>query len=208
MEPPASEALTTLHVRRAVDGTSESLEWVVERLSPLLLALASYRLPPSLRRACDPQDLVNETWMVALPRLADLQPREGRLTPVLLKFLTSTLLLRLNNLIRKQVRRARRKPGDTSSTDKVDTTPSELADHTRGVVTRVVHREIEGRVLHTLDQLPETDREVILLRGIEQQDNRTVATLLGLEPAAVSMRYHRALERLRGQLPGSVFEEL
>ena len=47
-----------------------------------------------------------------------------------------------------------------------------------------------------------------MLRGIEQQSNTTVALLLDLTPAGVSMRYARALERLRARLPGSVFDEL
>ena len=71
-------ALTSLHVRRAADGDSESLGWVVARLSPLLLAQADYRLGPVLRSLYDPEDLVNDTWIVALPRLPELPARDGR----------------------------------------------------------------------------------------------------------------------------------
>jgi DNA-directed RNA polymerase specialized sigma24 family protein len=48
----------------------------------------------------------------------------------------------------------------------------------------------------------------LLLRGIEQQSHQTVALLLDLTPQAVSMRFTRALDRLREQLPGSIFDEL
>ena len=50
-----------------------------------------------------------------------------------------------------------------------------------------------------LEELDEKDREVLLLRGIEQQSNNTTATILGLTPSAATMRYKRALERLRKQ---------
>lgn len=206
MHDPEGDALTSLHVRRAVGGASESLGWVVERLSPLLLALATYRLGPSLRATVDPQDLVNETWLVALPRLGDLQPQQGRITPVLLKFLTSTLLFQLSNLVRKHVRRQRL--GAIATPDSGAATPSQLPAETCGVVTRAVQQELRGQVMACLDELSPQDREVILLRGVEQQDNQTVATLLGIEPPAVSMRYTRALRRLRERLPASVFEEL
>ena len=59
-----------------------------------------------------------------------------------------------------------------------------------------------------LDQLREIDREVIILRGIEQLPSRTVGTMLGLTPEAVAMRYLRALRSLQARLPGSVFDEL
>lgn len=52
------------------------------------------------------------------------------------------------------------------------------------------------------------DREILVLRGIEQYRNQTVAKQLGLSPQAVAMRFSRALDRLRERLPGSVFEEL
>jgi RNA polymerase sigma factor (sigma-70 family) len=206
MQDPEGDALTSLHVRRAVAGTPASLEWVVERLSPLLLAHASYRLGPALRASVDPQDLVNETWLVALPRLGDLEPQQGRVTPVLLKFLTSTLLFQISNLVRKHVRRQRL--GAAAPDLPTAPTPSELPAETCGVVTRAVQRELHGQVLACLEELSPQDREVILLRGVEQQDNQTVATLLGLEPPAVSMRYTRALRRLREKLPASIFDEL
>lgn len=206
MHDPEGDALTSLHVRRAVAGTPASLEWVVERLSPLLLAHAAYRLGPALRASVDPQDLVNETWLVALPRLGDLEPQQGRITPVLLKFLTSTLLFQVSNLVRKHVRRQRL--GAAAPDLPAAATPSELPAETCGVVTRAVQRELHGQVLACLEELSPQDREVILLRGVEQQDNQTVATLLGLEPPAVSMRYTRALRRLREKLPASIFDEL
>ena len=94
------EALTSLHVRRAADGDGGSLSWVVSRLSPLLLAQATYRLGSRLRALYEPEDLVNETWAVTLPKLAELPARDGRLTPVLLRFLSTTLLHRIQSLVR------------------------------------------------------------------------------------------------------------
>jgi DNA-directed RNA polymerase specialized sigma24 family protein len=57
-------------------------------------------------------------------------------------------------------------------------------------------------------ELEPKDREILLLRGVEQQPTGTVAMLLGLTPQAVSMRHKRALDNLRSRLPGSVFDEI
>lgn len=51
-------------------------------------------------------------------------------------------------------------------------------------------------------------REVLVLRGIEQEPTRTVAVILEITPAAVDQRYSRALKRLRELMPDSVFAEL
>ena len=193
---------TSLHVQRAVDGNSESLGWLVARLSPLLVAQVSYHLGPQLRRLYEPEDLVNEAWLVLLPKLGTLRPRDGRLTPVVLRFLTTTLLHKLNNLLRAQ---ARTEPVEAPGTDWGE---EARADPRSGVVTQAVRAELRGTVSSCIEQLDERDREIIVLRGIEQQDTQTVAVVLGLTPKAVSVRYLRALRRLRQQLPGSVFEEL
>src|ERR1043165_8223664 len=93
---PPSSAMTSFHVRRAIDGDGTSLSWTITHLTPLLEAQASYRTGSILRRFIDPSDVVAEVWMIALPRLRDLRPRDGRYAPVLMKFLSSALLRRIN----------------------------------------------------------------------------------------------------------------
>jgi len=207
---PEPSAPTTQHVRRALGGHAESVDWIVARFSPLLLAQASYRLPREVRAWCEPEDLVNETWIVALPRLDRIACRDGRFTPTLVRYLSSTLLHLANNIARKHIRREAGRRASPPGHDEVTTgDPNDrLAADQVGVVTRAVHRERRSRVMACLEELAPKDREVILLRGIEQQSSQVVALLLGLTPEAVAMRYSRALKRLRERLPSSVFHEL
>jgi RNA polymerase sigma-70 factor, ECF subfamily len=51
-----------------------------------------------------------------------------------------------------------------------------------------------------LDRLDPIDREVLALRHFEELSNNEVAALLGIQKAAASKRYVRALERLKGAL--------
>jgi RNA polymerase sigma factor (sigma-70 family) len=205
-EPEPVAELTTLHVRRARQGDSESLAWVVHRLAPLLLAQATWRLGPRLRRLYEPADLVNDAWLVTLDRLRDLPERDGRYTPVLLRFLSTTLLHRINNLVRKHIRGGVEEERAVAAPA---TAPiEEIPAATRGAVTRAMQDEVRGIVRSCLDELEDRDREILILRGVEQHPNQTVALLLGLTPQGATMRYQRALARLRERLPGSVFEEL
>jgi RNA polymerase sigma factor (sigma-70 family) len=207
-DPVEQRDLTSIHVRRAEAGDRASLEWVIERFTPALIAQARFRLRPALRALYDPEDVVADVWAVALPRLQDLVPQKGRLTPVLMKFLSTTLLNRLNDLARKQISRARAHPGAGLPALRDLEPLSRLPDETSGVVTRAAQSEAREKLAEALNQLEEKDREIIILRGIEQNANSTVAVLLDLAPNAVSMRYTRALERLRALLPGSFFDDL
>ena len=57
-------------------------------------------------------------------------------------------------------------------------------------------------------ELPERDREILILRSIEQVSVRAAASLLGLSENALSVHHHHALRRLRERLPDSIFSDL
>jgi len=54
-----------------------------------------------------------------------------------------------------------------------------------------------------LNQLPDADRQVLLLRFFEQNTMRDVGAALGVSEDAAKMRVSRAVDRLRGQLGGA-----
>lgn len=189
-----------MQVRRASGGDPSATSWLVERLSPLLVAQAAWRLGPKLRRHYDPEDLVADAWLRLLPRLSELVPKEGRATPVILKFLATSVVNRVTFLVKKHLRRE-------ELMDELLAVGS-LSEDPTGVVSQAVRNE-ERRIISTaILGLPEIDQQILILRGIEQRDAATVAELLGLQTSAASMRYQRALERLRQELPGSCVEEL
>jgi RNA polymerase sigma factor (sigma-70 family) len=203
-EPPL-DTPTSVHVRRARQGDKASLSWVIERFSPLLLAAARYHMRDSLSRVADPEDVLGEVWLSTLPRLADLDEREGRLTPVLLKFLTSTLRNKVYNLLKKQAwGKSRRRQLEGSAAEGV---LSALPAESTNVLARLVRGEVEDAVLRSLERLSPGDRELIILRGIEQRSYKEIAALQRVDDTGLRMRYRRALEKLRQELPGSVYGE-
>ena len=70
-------------------------------------------------------------------------------------------------------------------------------------VVEALRRELQRRLDAAVAALPEADREIILLRHGEQLSNQETAAALGVAEAAASMRYLRAVRRLRtALLPG------
>lgn len=125
------------------------------------------------------------------------------------KFLSTTLLHKVNNLLRKQIRRGTSAGGDRIQG--ASSTPGPLASlpaQTRGVLTRTIHAESHGTVLRAIQELANADREVVALRAIEQHSNQETAELLGPTPNAISLRYNRALKTLASALPDSAFRDL
>jgi RNA polymerase sigma factor (sigma-70 family) len=208
--PP--EDLTTYHVRQARGGDEKSLRWLVTRFTPLLRAAAAYRLGPHLRALYEPEDIVQDAWAVALPRLGDLVPRSDRYTPVLLKFLSTAIIRRVQHLTRKHIREAQRpvrlaaaQSGgkDPESEDPLKALPARQTT----ILRRLLRRERRDLVAAALERLEERDRGIIILRGVEGQPYSEIGLLLKEEPKSLAVRYQRALDKLRRELPRSVFEE-
>jgi RNA polymerase sigma-70 factor (ECF subfamily) len=64
-----------------------------------------------------------------------------------------------------------------------------------------------ARVRAALARLGERDREVLVLRYLEQMSTAEIAAVLGTTAGAVKVRHLRALERLRGLLPDDRTED-
>lgn len=197
-------ARTSYHVRRAREGDAASLNWVVERLSPLLLAQARYRLGKALRNLYDPEDLVNEVWTIAWQKLPSIEPRDERYTPVLVKYLSTVLFNRVRSLLERHVMG---KPPVVRAGEEFDPV-ADLAAGGTGVTTQMWRGEMCRILIDGLEQLSDEDRELVILRGIEQHPYRDLVPVVGGEPKALAVRYQRALVKLRAKLPDSVLDEL
>jgi RNA polymerase sigma-70 factor, ECF subfamily len=201
-ESPDRDAcgVTSLHLRRAKAGDRASLEVVVRRLHPLLLALARRRLLRTLGHDRLAEDLAQDAWATALPRLPDLPDRDGRATPVVLKFLATTMFHRLREILRRRATSGRDDGGDDAF--------ASVADADDGVVTRVMREEARGVVSRALEELDDDDREILLLRGAEGRPYAEIAVAVAVAVAenTLAQRYRRALGKLRERLPNSVFD--
>jgi RNA polymerase sigma-70 factor (ECF subfamily) len=201
----SSVPATSIHVRRAIEGDLESLTWIIERFSPVLLSQARFRLGPALRRFCDPEDLVADVWGVALRRLGDLRLAADSSTGTLIRYLGTVLLRRVRDIAHLAVvrRSSPAAPGDAQRES-----VSQIDAATTSVVSRAIRGERAELILSAIDALDPLDRQVIVLRGFEGASLDEAAAIMEATPGAVSTRYHRALKRLREKLPDTVLAEL
>lgn len=105
---------------------------------------------------------------------------------------------RVNNLARE----ARR--GGSAPVTPVSVLPAEQT----GAVTAAMRSEQRRTLLAAIDELEPADREVLLLRAVEQRSQQTTGELLGISGDAVAMRLSRALRRLRAHLPDALAHDL
>ncbi len=64
----------------------------------------------------------------------------------------------------------------------------------------VLRQELRQQLEHAIRRLPRSYRMVLVLRDMEQLDTREVAQVLGISPASVKMRLHRARVAVRNAL--------
>jgi RNA polymerase sigma factor (sigma-70 family) len=203
--PARDRSDTSQHLRKARAGDQLSLAWVIDHFTPLLLQQASYRLPATLRTLHAPEDVVNDVWAAVLPRLPEIGPWDRGASRAFLGYLSMALLRRVRDLIEKHiVGKPKRAVPETGHSNVL----SGLVIDTTGVVTRAARSELRVRIDDCLASLPERDRAIIVLRGIEQQRNQDVAALLGMAPNTVAVAFRRALQKLAPLLPERVMDAI
>ncbi|MCA8971697.1 MAG: sigma-70 family RNA polymerase sigma factor [Planctomycetes bacterium] len=195
-------------VRRAVDGDSEALNWCIEKFSPWLLALAQRRMPPALQKKYPPTDLVQDTWLTVLPKLASIEERGGRKTPVLMKFLMTTQLNLQNTLFRKHIQGKPIQVGEAtgSRSSLLGNLPASIT----GPVTKIVRQDglehARAAIQDALDVLSDEDRELVLQR-MQGLSYKEIAELAGGNPNQLGVRFHRAIHKLRENLDDELLDD-
>ena len=84
-----------------------------------------------------------------------------------------------------------------------------LSAQQSGVITRAARNEGCEALSAAIAGLAEEDRALLIMRGLEELDVAEIASRLGLKPNTVSVKYRRALFRLRDIVGrGSALDEL
>ena len=168
-----------------------------------LLALARRNLNPVLARRFSPEDVVQETFSAACRKPDFLRNRPD--IPVYCK-LRKLLFQTITDLERKHLqsrkRDAYREREVAGEEDASSPGPdwNMFADTVTGPLTQIARQDRYELLRKTMESLPEHDREILELRHFDGMSNSECAEALHLTPAAASVRYVRALERLKKQL--------
>ena len=193
-------------LRRAQDGERAAREELFARHRDQLRRFVCSRMDRRLAARVDPSDVVQETLAEAHRKMDDyLQRRPLPFYP----WLRQIAWDRLVELHRKHVRAKRRSVTREEDVDLplAEESGAQLAERfaARGSSPsgRLVRAETRQRVQAALERLAADDREVLVMRHLEQLKTNEIAAVLGISEAAVQSRYRRAAERLHRLLSES-----
>jgi RNA polymerase sigma-70 factor (ECF subfamily) len=192
-------------LERAGTGDPEALGRLLERHRQRLKRAVAVRLDRRLASRLDASDVVQETLADAARRLPGyLRDRPMPFYPWLRRLAGD----RLAALYRDHVRRGKRSVAREESPPLPGESALDLAERLLNVRSgpsgRLRRRERRNLVLAALERLPDRDREVLVLRQLEELSVPEVSAVLGISEGAVYVRQVRALRRLRETLgPGA-----
>jgi RNA polymerase sigma-70 factor, ECF subfamily len=150
----------------------------------VLHASVAKRTAVFLGAGADADDVVQESFVKAYRALGSF--RDGAaFRPWLLRIVANET----RNLVRSRGRRARR--------EELAVLPEEVLDP----ADHAASAERRGELLAAVRALPEQYRLVVTCRYLLELDEQETATVLGWPRGTVKSRLHRALGRLRTQLP-------
>jgi RNA polymerase sigma-70 factor (ECF subfamily) len=197
-------------LQRADQGDAEARQQLLVRHRQRLRQMIALRMDRRLAARLDPSDVVQETLAKAVQHLSDyLRHRPLPFYP----WLRQLALDRLAELHRRHIQA--RKRSVTREEAPVPVFPDESVLELAALLlargsspsTRLHRQEQRERVRAALGQLADSDREVLVLRHLEQLPTRDIAAVLGITEGAVYTRHLRALDRLRNLLGDNLLED-
>ena len=204
-EPDTEELL-----QQARSGDRGARQQLLARHRRRLERMVALRLDRRLAARFDPSDVVQEALADAAGRLSDYARR--RPLPFY-PWLRQLAWDRLIELHRRHVaagkRSVKREEPDVLRLpdESAVQLASRLADLGGSPSEQAVREEVRQRVRLALDRLAPGDREVLVLRHLEQLPTATAAAVLGIGEGAFKSRHLRALQRLGTQLRDAHPEE-
>jgi RNA polymerase sigma-70 factor, ECF subfamily len=196
VEPPSDETLAA----RAASGDDHAFEQIVARYEGRI-----FRLACRLTSDTDAPDILQEAFLQAYRNLRGFRG-DARFGTWLYRIATNAALMH---------RRARaRRPAEPldeflprfDADGRHAGTPAELQLAARA--DELLDRQwLAARATEALARLPDLYRDAFVLRDLEEMSTADTAEALGIAPAAVRQRVHRARLMLRGYLNHLVGEK-
>ena len=202
----AHEPDTNDLLRQTGDGDRDARDQLLARHRGRLRKMVAWRLDRRLAPRVDPSDVVQDVLVEADRKLEQfLQDRPLPFYPWLRTLAWDHLAKQYRRHLKARGRSVlREEPGILNLPDE---SAAELANRLVTSATspsqQAIRREVRERVRKALAALPERDREVLVLRHLEQLSVAETAEILNIKSGAVKVRHLRALERIRKLLPDS-----
>jgi RNA polymerase sigma-70 factor (ECF subfamily) len=197
-EAAASE--TESLMQRAKDGDASARSDLLEFYRDRLRRMVALRLDQRLAARLDPSDIVQEAMRDAFKRLGEyFATPEIAFYPWLRRIAWDRLMDMYRQHITAEKRSVLKEHvrGPELNDESMAELAHNLAANSQNPRQRAMVAELESRMMAALAQLKPDDRELLVLRYVEQLDVEDIANVLGISRTAVTSRHLRAVQRLR-----------
>jgi RNA polymerase sigma-70 factor (ECF subfamily) len=188
----------------ARQGQAAAVDRLLARHREPLRRAIGLRLDPALAGRVDASDVVQDVLLEVSKRLGDYLRNPAMPFHLWLRHIARDHVIDMHRRHRQAQRRCLDRERPMLPAALADRSSIELAaqffDPELTPASAALRQELERRLHDAVAALGDEDREIILLRHFEQLSNQEAATVLGLSEPAASMRYLRAVRRLRASL--------
>jgi RNA polymerase sigma-70 factor (ECF subfamily) len=192
---------------RLRQGDSDALAELLSMHRERLHRIIRFRIDGRLQGRVDPDDVLQEAYLAAAQRLQHFATRDMSAFVWLRLIVGQTLIDIHRRHIGAKARDAGREVPIHGFGGGAVTSSASLAQALMGSITSpsqaIVRDELAVQLAEVIDKLEPIDREILALRHFEELSNQEVAEVLEIQQKAASIRYIRALKRLKSKLNGN-----
>lgn len=187
--------------RRLRNGDAEALAELFSRERERLWRVIQFRLAEPLRGRLDSDDVLQDAFLAASQRLKHYADSPATSPFIWLRMILNQTLVDLHRQHLGAQKRDAAREVSIDGAQYVQATSASVAIQLVGAFTSpsgaAARADIHSLVQTAIEQMDPIDREVLALRHFEELTNSEVAETLGIEQKAASIRYIRALRRLK-----------
>lgn len=197
---------SSVQLEQLRSGGTDALATMFGQYHQELARMISFRMDRRLYGRLDASDVLQEVYLDAVQRLDGfIQDPQVPFRVWLRQVAGQTLI----NVHRRHLHAQKRNAALEANRRFPQASSVSLAAHLIGHLTSpsqaAMKSELAEQLERALEEMDEMDREVLVLRHFEELSNQETAAILGLQKAAASNRYMRALKRLKvilNRIPG------
>lgn len=183
-------------------GDADAVNRLLERHRDAVRRLVQMRLDQRIQRRVDVSDVVQDVFVEANRRLADyVQQSQQMPFHLWLRQIAKDRIIDAHRRHRGSARRSVDREQAMQVPADMDRSSIELAaqiaDPELTPAAAATQHEMAQRVEAAIAQLPDQDAEILIMRHYEHLSNQEIAQALELTEPAASMRYLRAVRKLR-----------
>jgi RNA polymerase sigma-70 factor, ECF subfamily len=201
--PPETQEL----LKQAGQGKPDAVEQLLAKQREPLRRMIDLRLDRRVSARLDASDVVQDVLLEASRRLRDYLQNPAMPFHLWLRHIAEDHIIdahrRHHQAQKRNVEREQPLVRPSLAGKSSVELAGQLLDHERTPASAALHHELQQQLEAAVEALDEDDRDIILMRHFEQLSNQEIADYLGLTEAAASMRYLRAIRKLKaGLAPG------